>query len=544
VTKIRFFKNASNTGQHIGNLWTSTGTLIGSVTFANETASGWQEATLPSPALISANTTYVVSYHTNTGFYIGSDGYFAQAGFASGPLHALADGEDGPNGTYKYGTTGFPTQSSQGENYWVDVVFTTSVGADTTPPTVSAVSPTNGKTGVSNGTAIGVTFSEAVNPSTLTTTTFEVRDAANVKLAATLTYTSGSLTASLKPNSPLNFSSTYTARVIGGASGVKDTAGNALAATFSWSFTTSPPPPAPPINGPGGPILIVNTASNPFSQYYAEILRAEGLNAFGTADISAVTSTMLANYDVVILGQVPLTTTQVTMFTNWVTGGGNLIAMRPDKKLASLLGLNDSGTTLSEGYLAVNTTAAPGAGIVSATMQYHGTADRYTVSGATSIATLYSTATASTTSPAVTVRNIGTSGGQAAAFTFDLARSVIYTRQGNPAWSGQERDGLMPIRSDDLFFGGSEPNWVDLSKVAIPQADEQQRLLANMIGFMNADRKPLPRFWYFPRGFKAVVVMTGDDHAANGTAGRFSIYNTDSATGCNVDNWECVRATS
>ena len=38
------------------------------------------------------------------------------------------------------------------------------------------------------------------------------------------------------------------------------------------------------------------------------------------------------------------------------------------------------------------------------------------------------------------------------------------------------------------------------NKVAIPQADEQQRLLANLILEMNLDKKPLPRFWYFPRG--------------------------------------------
>ena len=67
------------------------------------------------------------------------------------------------------------------------------------------------------------------------------------------------------------------------------------------------------------------------------------------------------------------------MFTNWVTAGGNLIAMRPDKQLASLLGLTDAGTTLSEGYLLVNTSAAPGTGIVGQTMQFHGVADRYTV---------------------------------------------------------------------------------------------------------------------------------------------------------------------
>jgi hypothetical protein len=181
------------------------------------------------------------------------------------------------------------------------------------------------------------------------------------------------------------------------------------------------------------------------------------------------------------------------------------------------------------------------------TMQFHGAADRYTLAGASTVAALYSDATSATASPAVTVRSIGTSGGQAAAFTYDLARSVIYTRQGNPAWAGQARDGLTPIRSDDLFFGGAQADWVDLSRVAIPQADEQQRLLANLIQFMNADRKPIPHFWYLPRGLKAVVVMTGDDHAINGntgTPGRFDIYQTNSPAGCSVADWQCVRATS
>ena len=80
--------------------------------------------------------------------------------------------------------------------------------------------------------------------------------------------------------------------------------------------------------------------------------------------------------------------------------------------------------------------------------------------------------------------------------------------------------------------------------MAIPQADEQQRLLANLILEMNADRKPLPRFWYFPNGKKAVVIMTGDDHANNGTAGRFDQFNAASPAGCSVTNWECVRGTS
>ena len=62
---------------------------------------------------------------------------------------------------------------------------------------------------------------------------------------------------------------------------------------------------------------------------------------------------------------------------------------------------------------------------------------------------------------------------------------------------------------------------MNLNKVQIPQADEQQRLLANMILQMEQDRAPLPRFWYLPHGAQAAVVLTGDDHANGGTAGRF-----------------------
>ena len=145
-----------------------------------------------------------------------------------------------------------------------------------------------------------------------------------------------------------------------------------------------------------------------------------------------------------------------------------------------------------------------------------------------------------------------TNGGQAAAFTYDLARSVVYTRQGNPAWAGQERDGVLGIRPDDMFYGAKvgdvRPDWVDTNKIAIPQADEQQRLLVNLITLMARDKKPLPRFWYLPRGEKAAVVMSGDDHSPafspGGTASHFDRFKTLSPTGCVVADWDCVRSTS
>jgi hypothetical protein len=239
-----------------------------------------------------------------------------------------------------------------------------------------------------------------------------------------------------------------------------------------------------------------------------------------------------------------LTSSQVTDLTAWVNAGGKLIAMSPDKKLASLLGITAVNTTLSNGYIKVDTSTGPGVGITDQTIQYHGAADRYTLSGATPVATLYSNATTATTNPAITLNSVGTNGGQAAAFTYDLARSVVYTRQGNPAWAGQERDGVSGLRPDDMVYS----SWINTSKIAIPQADEQQRLLANLITQMERSRLPLPRFWYLPRGLKAVVVMSGDDHSpdytAGGTAFHFDRFEQESPAGCVVAKWQCVRSTS
>ena len=63
ITGLRFYKGTNNTGTHVGHLWTASGTLLATVTFANESATGWQPATFSSPVAVSANTTYVASYY-------------------------------------------------------------------------------------------------------------------------------------------------------------------------------------------------------------------------------------------------------------------------------------------------------------------------------------------------------------------------------------------------------------------------------------------------------------------------------------------------
>jgi len=93
---------------------------------------------------------------------------------------------------------------------------------------------------------------------------------------------------------------------------------------------------ADPNQGPGGPILVLTSGTTNFGRFYAEMLRTEGFNSFTVADISAVTATMLNNYDVVVLAKTSVSASQATLFTNWVNAGGNLIAMDPAPQLASL----------------------------------------------------------------------------------------------------------------------------------------------------------------------------------------------------------------
>ena len=190
--------------------------------------------------------------------------------------------------------------------------------------------------------------------------------------------------------------------VRGGAGGVKDEAGNPLAADSTWTYTTAAPPPD---SGPGGPIAIITNPTDPFSRYYAEILRAEGLNAFELVDLGTLDAARLSSYKAAILGRTTLTPAQVNLLTNWVQAGGDLVAMQPDAQLASLLGLTSVAGAVVNGYLAVDTSTAPGSGITAQTMQFHGSADRYTLAGATAVATLYVTATTSTANPAVTSRS-------------------------------------------------------------------------------------------------------------------------------------------
>ena len=137
INGLRFYKNMINVGPHTGELWTASGTRLASVTFANESATGWQQANFASPVAINANTTYIISFHTN-GFYSSIGNYFANA-VTTGSLTAPSNGASGGNGVFAYGSgIIFPNSSASGTNYWVDVVFAPATGPQ--PPVCSNAS--------------------------------------------------------------------------------------------------------------------------------------------------------------------------------------------------------------------------------------------------------------------------------------------------------------------------------------------------------------------------------------------------------------------
>ncbi len=143
ITGLRFYKGSTNTGAHIGHLWTINGDLLAQVTFMGETASGWQTAYFASPVAITADTAYVASYHADTGNFSVDRPYFT-SGYYNAPLYAFGDSQiAGGNGVYRYGPSAFPDQTFQSSNYWVDVVLMAGARPTSTPtPTSTPLPPT------------------------------------------------------------------------------------------------------------------------------------------------------------------------------------------------------------------------------------------------------------------------------------------------------------------------------------------------------------------------------------------------------------------
>jgi hypothetical protein len=235
LVALRYYKDAAETGTHVGRIWTSTGTPVASVTFANESGSGWQRQALSSPVTLNPGSVYVISVGFNNRFVSTTGGLASQ--LQSGPLKSVADGA---NGVFGSAAGTFPTSSYRSSNYFVDGIVTVP-GKPSRTPQVQSVTPVTGSSGVKATTTVKATFSQPLDAASVSSSSFTLTAADGTAVTGSVSYDDATQTATFRPSAPLSTSTSYTARL---TTAIRSDDEAPLASDYTWSFTTaatSPP---------------------------------------------------------------------------------------------------------------------------------------------------------------------------------------------------------------------------------------------------------------------------------------------------------------
>lgn len=233
VTGVRFYKGTGNSGTHVGSLWSSSGQKLASVTFQNESATGWQSASFSTAVPVAAGQTYVVSYTVPNGRYAVQPWDFAMAGVDASPLMVAGGYGAAPAGVY--GSSGtFPNSSYQNSNYFVDVLYTAS---DESPLTATNRWPLPGSSSVPRSTTVSAQFSK---PLVAGSEGLVLKDSNGATVAGSTAYDASTRTITFTPSSPLAGFVDHTATLSG-----TDTQGNPVTTGKTWTFRTAKPPAAP-----------------------------------------------------------------------------------------------------------------------------------------------------------------------------------------------------------------------------------------------------------------------------------------------------------
>ncbi|MDO8965188.1 Ig-like domain-containing protein [Algoriphagus sp.] len=228
--------------------------------------------------------------------------------------------------------------------------FTTVVSETAAAPTVTSTDPTNNAVNIAFNKVIKATFSQAMDPASITATTFTLKQG-NTVVAGTVTY-SGT-TASFTPNSPLSSGGVYTATITTGA---KNTTGIALAANYVWNFTTvvSQTATAPTVTS-------TDPANNDTGVSLNKVIKANFSQVMDPASITGATFTLKQGN---------------TTVTGTVTYSGSTASFTPNSPLSASLeytatittgAKNTSGTALASNYEWTFTTGIPVAPTVTST---------------------------------------------------------------------------------------------------------------------------------------------------------------------------------
>jgi hypothetical protein len=165
ITAIRFFKGAGNSGPHVGAIYSSTGDQLARATATNETATGWQTATLSTPVEAKDGATYTAAMYLPAG-------HFSFSRWYDWPVER--PNLTGRSGTFSYGAgLRYPNQTYADSNYFVDVSFVpgTVVVSPVDEPAEPPAEPSSGDFPNASNTGVraGTTLSNYTGPATITT---------------------------------------------------------------------------------------------------------------------------------------------------------------------------------------------------------------------------------------------------------------------------------------------------------------------------------------------------------------------------------------
>jgi len=115
--------------------------------------------------------------------------------------------------------------------------FITAASADLVRPTVALAVPAAGAINVASNTRLSATFSEDINPATISATSFTlVNTSLGTAVTGSVSYAAASRTALFTPAAALSSTTLYTATL---TTAVADLIGNTVAANYTWTFTTA-----------------------------------------------------------------------------------------------------------------------------------------------------------------------------------------------------------------------------------------------------------------------------------------------------------------
>ena len=245
IAGIKYYKGASDTGIHTGSLWSGTGTMLATATFANETASGWQTVAFGSPVSITAGTTYVASFHSN-GHYTATSNYFTTA-HVNGVLTAPASS----NGVYTYGNGNvFPRNTFGATNYWVDVVFSPTSGGPNHAPVAANDSGFNATQNTPLSVAASALLANDTDPDGDALTITSVSGGAG----GTASFNAQTNTVTFTPNTGYTGSASFTYVISDGRGGTTSASAsltvNAASTNIVSLFSSNPTPSIVTVNDP------------------------------------------------------------------------------------------------------------------------------------------------------------------------------------------------------------------------------------------------------------------------------------------------------